>query len=129
MDLIDQLGELALASRLHRLADTLQKDVTRIYAELGLDFEARWFPVLAALRDGRSRSVTGLAVDSRAVRDGYLFAALPGVNVHGASFVEAALQNGASIASLLLTTDAMVCEIPEKKEAPMPPGGGGMPPM
>ena len=36
-----------------------------------------------------------------------------------------ALQNGASIASLLLTTDAMVAEIPQKKEAPaMPPGGG-----
>jgi len=38
-----------------------------------------------------------------------------------------ALQNGASIAGLLLTTDAIVSEIPEKKEAPaMPPGGGGM---
>jgi chaperonin GroEL len=38
----------------------------------------------------------------------------------------AALQNGASIAALLLTTDAVVSEIPEKKEAPpMPPGGGG----
>ncbi|MBP7051735.1 MAG: chaperonin GroEL [Phycisphaerae bacterium] len=36
-----------------------------------------------------------------------------------------ALQNGASIASLLLTTDAVVSEIPEKKEKPaMPPGGG-----
>jgi chaperonin GroEL len=36
-----------------------------------------------------------------------------------------ALQNGASIASLLLTTDAVVSEIPEKKEAPaMPPGAG-----
>jgi chaperonin GroEL len=36
-----------------------------------------------------------------------------------------ALQNGASIASLLLTTDAIVSEIPEKKQAPaMPPGGG-----
>ncbi len=36
-----------------------------------------------------------------------------------------ALQNGASIASLLLTTDAIVSEIPEKKEMPpMPPGGG-----
>ncbi len=37
-----------------------------------------------------------------------------------------ALQNGASIASLLLTTDEVVSEIPEKKEkAPaMPPGGG-----
>jgi len=36
-----------------------------------------------------------------------------------------ALQNGASIASLLLTTDAVVAEIPEKRETPpMPPGGG-----
>jgi chaperonin GroEL len=38
-----------------------------------------------------------------------------------------ALQNGASIASLLLTTDAIVSEIPEKKETAvpgMPPGGG-----
>ena len=38
-----------------------------------------------------------------------------------------ALQNGASIASLLLTTDAVVSEIPEKKEKPpMTPPGGGM---
>src|SRR5213595_1747922 len=41
--------------------------------------------------------------------------------------VRSALQNAASIASLLLTTEAMVSEIPEeKKEAPMPGGGGGM---
>jgi chaperonin GroEL len=38
----------------------------------------------------------------------------------------AALQNGASIASLLLTTDAIVSEIPEKKETPQMPQGGGM---
>ena len=39
-----------------------------------------------------------------------------------------ALQNAASIASLLLTTECAVTDIPEKKEAPaMPPGGmGGM---
>jgi chaperonin GroEL len=37
-----------------------------------------------------------------------------------------ALQNGASIASLLLTTDAVVSEIPEKKETPPAPPGGGM---
>jgi chaperonin GroEL len=35
-----------------------------------------------------------------------------------------ALQNAASVASLLLTTEAMVAEIP-KKEKPMPAGGGG----
>src|SRR5213594_605281 len=43
-----------------------------------------------------------------------------------AKVVRSALQNAASIASLLLTTEALVCDIPEaKKEAPMP-GGGGM---
>ena len=41
--------------------------------------------------------------------------------------VRTALQNAASIASLLLTTEAIVCEIPEdKKDAPPMPGGGGM---
>lgn len=40
--------------------------------------------------------ITGLAVDSRAVRDGYLFAALPGVKVHGAEFVAYALRMGAA---------------------------------
>ena len=41
--------------------------------------------------------------------------------------VRTALQNSSSIASLLLTTEALISEIPEdKKEAPMPPGGGGM---
>jgi len=36
-----------------------------------------------------------------------------------------ALQNAASVASLLLTTEALVTEIPEKKKAPAGPGGGG----
>jgi chaperonin GroEL len=38
-----------------------------------------------------------------------------------------ALQNASSIAALLLTTEALVCEIKEEeKTPPMPPGGGGM---
>jgi chaperonin GroEL len=41
--------------------------------------------------------------------------------------VRTALQNAASIASLLLTTEALVSEIPEeKKDAPPAPPGGGM---
>ena len=38
----------------------------------------------------------------------------------------AALQNAASVASLLLTTDAMIAEKPKEKAPypPMPPGGG-----
>ena len=44
-----------------------------------------------------------------------------------AKVVRNALQNASSIASLLLTTEALVSEIPEeKKDAPAMPGGGGM---
>jgi chaperonin GroEL len=44
-----------------------------------------------------------------------------------AKVVRSALQNSSSIASLLLTTEALVSEIPEdKKDAPQMPGGGGM---
>ena len=40
-------------------------------------------------------------------------------------FLGFALQNASSIAGLLLTTEAVVAEIPEKKSATaMPPGGG-----
>ena len=36
-----------------------------------------------------------------------------------------ALQNAVSIGSMVLTTEAMICDLPEKKEGPaMPPGGG-----
>ena len=39
--------------------------------------------------------------------------------------VRFAIQNASSIASLMLTTEAIVADIPEKqKAAPMPPGGG-----
>jgi len=42
--------------------------------------------------------------------------------------VRLALQNAASVASLMITTEAIIAEKPEKKPAypPMPPGGGGM---
>lgn len=42
-----------------------------------------------------------------------------------AKVVRSALQNAASIAGLLLTTECAITDLPEK-EAPMPPGGGGM---
>jgi len=41
-----------------------------------------------------------------------------------AKVTRSALQNAASIASLLLTTECAITDIPEKKEAPAMPGGG-----
>lgn len=56
---------------------------------------------LAALgltaRDGREAVVTGIAVDSRGVRPGFLFAALPGVAAHGAQYAPQALAAGAGV--------------------------------
>jgi chaperonin GroEL len=40
--------------------------------------------------------------------------------------VRTALQDAASVAGLLITTEAMVAEVPKKQAPAMPPGGGGM---
>ncbi|WP_138933580.1 UDP-N-acetylmuramoyl-L-alanyl-D-glutamate--2,6-diaminopimelate ligase [Roseovarius arcticus] len=57
----------------------------RTLAELGL-----------AAKGGAQARITGLAIDSRQVRDGTLFAALPGSRVHGGEFIQYALRMGAS---------------------------------
>jgi chaperonin GroEL len=43
-----------------------------------------------------------------------------------AKVVRTALQNAASIAALMLTTEALVTDIPEEEKAPQMPPGGGM---
>jgi chaperonin GroEL len=43
-----------------------------------------------------------------------------------AKVVRAALQDAASVAGLLITTEAMVAELPKDPPPPMPGGGGGM---
>lgn len=55
-DVIKQLGELALATRLKRLSDRLLHDVSRIYDEQGFDFDPRWFALLNLIR--RENSIT-----------------------------------------------------------------------
>jgi chaperonin GroEL len=40
--------------------------------------------------------------------------------------VRQALQGASSVAGLLITTEAMVAEVPKKQAPAMPPGGGGM---
>ena len=47
-------------------------------------------------RGEKNPMITGLSVDSRDVRQGHLFAALPGSRVHGGEFIQYALRMGAS---------------------------------
>ncbi len=58
-------------------------------------------------RGGANPDITGLAVDSREVKDGFLFAALPGTRVHGGEFIQFALRMGAAA----ILTDAEGAEI------------------
>jgi chaperonin GroEL len=44
--------------------------------------------------------------------------------VDPAKVVRTALQDAASVAGLLVTTEAMVAELPRKESAPAMPGGG-----
>jgi DNA-binding MarR family transcriptional regulator/N-acetylglutamate synthase-like GNAT family acetyltransferase len=61
MDLIREVGEMAFATRLRRLSDRLMREVTQIYLEEQIDFEARWFPVLFLLARTSPMSVTEIA--------------------------------------------------------------------
>ncbi len=60
-------------------------------------------------RGGANPDITGLAVDSREVKDGFLFAALPGTRVHGGEFIQFALRMGAAA----ILTDAEGAQIAE----------------
>lgn len=60
-DLVKHLGELAFATRLKRLAEGLQNDVARIYREMDVDFEPKWFTMLYALYYNNTMSVIELS--------------------------------------------------------------------
>jgi DNA-binding MarR family transcriptional regulator len=60
-NIIDELGSLALATRLKNLSERLAKDVGQIYRELAFDFEPRWFAIIYALKDKETLAVTELS--------------------------------------------------------------------
>jgi DNA-binding MarR family transcriptional regulator len=61
VDLIKDLRELALGSHMKRLLERTDKDISSIYRELGMDFEARWFSLLYLLNKSSPMTVTGAA--------------------------------------------------------------------
>ena len=54
-------------------------------------------------RGGRDPHLEGLTADSRSVRSGFLFAALPGSALHGATYIATAIEAGAAA----ILTDAL----------------------
>lgn len=61
MDLINELKELVLATRLKRLSERFTQDVSLVYKEQHLDFEPRWFPVFYVLLEQSPSSIMDIA--------------------------------------------------------------------
>ncbi len=61
VDIVSDLGELAIATRLKRLSEWLSKGVARLYHDLDLEFEPRWFVLTSALSRFGRLSITELA--------------------------------------------------------------------
>lgn len=61
MSIVNQLEELALATRLKRLADRLSADVSRVYKESELEFEAKWFLILELLSREKTLGITEIS--------------------------------------------------------------------
>lgn len=61
MDIINQLGELAIGSRLKRLSDYTMSEGEAIYKSYGLDFDPKCFPVYYALSENEKMGIMELA--------------------------------------------------------------------
>lgn len=63
MNVIDESGILAIATRLQRLSDQLRRDGLQIYKDHGIEFEPKWFPVVYALYQKEVLSVVEIAAE------------------------------------------------------------------
>lgn len=61
MDLYEQMGQMALGSRLKRLADRMLDNASRIYELYDVTIDPRWFPVFFALSQTESLSTGEIA--------------------------------------------------------------------
>jgi DNA-binding MarR family transcriptional regulator len=60
-DYFDELGHMALASRLRRLLGVMHSDGERVYRKLQINFKPKWFPIIHLLNKHKSLSLTNIA--------------------------------------------------------------------
>jgi chaperonin GroEL len=113
VDAIKAKGDVAVGVAIIRRA--LEEPLRQIASNAGFEGAV----VVAKVRESKAEE------GFNALSDEYENLVEAGV-IDPTKVVRSALQNAASIASLLLTTEALVSEIPEEKPEPPAGGGGGM---
>lgn len=63
MDILKQLGEIALGSRLKRLSDQIMKGGTEVYKANNIAFEPKWFPVYYLLTQKDNLGIMEIAAE------------------------------------------------------------------
>lgn len=56
-DYFDELGEVALGSRLKRLSDRIMGDALDVYKHMGQDIQPKWFTLISLLHEKKAVSV------------------------------------------------------------------------
>lgn len=61
MDFFEEIGKVAIGSRLRMLTDKVTEDAAEIYKLYHIDMQPKWFPVFYALTREREKTITELA--------------------------------------------------------------------
>ncbi len=57
LDYFDELGEVALGSRLKRLSDRIMSEALNVYKHMGQDIQPKWFTLMSLLYEKKSVSI------------------------------------------------------------------------
>lgn len=61
MDILQNLGALAIAARMKRMSETIMKSGSDVYKFYGIDFEPKWFPLFYYLSENGESGIMEIA--------------------------------------------------------------------
>jgi DNA-binding MarR family transcriptional regulator/predicted GNAT family N-acyltransferase len=61
MDFYNNVGKMAIGSRLRRLSEQLTEDAGQVYKMYNVSLQPKWFPVFHALSQGQDKTITAIA--------------------------------------------------------------------
>ncbi|UII27477.1 bifunctional helix-turn-helix transcriptional regulator/GNAT family N-acetyltransferase [Fulvivirga maritima] len=61
MEFFNEVGKMAIGSRLRLLTEKITTDAAEVYQLYGIDLQPKWFPVFYILSKGEAKSITGIS--------------------------------------------------------------------
>jgi len=61
MSFFDQIGSMAIGSKLRKLSKTITEDAAQLYEQYRIPIKPKWFPVYYVLSEGQQKTITSIA--------------------------------------------------------------------